>query len=71
MRKMKSGDREIYKIDLSTIEGLSQAQMIVQSNDYIYIDFKYRYATSILEEFAPWLSLLTTALITYNIISPN
>ena len=71
MRKMKSGDREIYKIDLSTIDGLKAAQMIVQSNDYIYIDFKYRYASAILQELTPWLSLLTTALLTYNIISPN
>ena len=71
MRKMKSGDREIYNIDLSTIDGLKAAQMIVQSNDYIYIDFKYRYASAILQELTPWLSLLTTALLTYNIISPN
>ena len=71
MRKMKSGDRETYKIDLSTINGLKAAQMIVQSNDYIYVDFKYRYASAILQELTPWLSLLTTALLTYNIISPN
>ena len=71
MRKMKSGDRETYRIDLSTISGLKAAQMIVQSNDYIYVDFKYRYASAILQELTPWLSLLTTALLTYNIISPN
>ena len=71
MRKIKSGEREIYKIDLSTINGLKAAQMIVQSNDYIYIDFKYRYASAILQELTPWLSLLTTALLTYNIIAPN
>ena len=71
MRKMKSGDRETYKIDLSTINGLKAAQMIVQSNDYIYVDFKYRYASAILQELTPWLSLLTTALLTFNIISPN
>jgi polysaccharide export outer membrane protein len=71
MRKIKSGDREIYNIDLSTINGLKAAQMIVQSNDYIYIDFKSRYASAILQELTPWLSLLTTALLTYSIINPN
>ena len=71
MRKIKSGDREIYKIDLSTINGLKAAQMIVQSNDYIYVDFKYRFASSILAEIAPWLSLITTGLLTYSIINPN
>ena len=70
MRKTNSREREIYKIDLSTIEGLKHAQMIVQSNDYIYIDFKPRVASSILQEFEPWLSLLTTILLTYNILTP-
>ena len=70
MRKTNSREREIYKIDLSTIGGLKDAQMIVQSNDYIYIDFKPRIASSILQEFTPWLSLMTTVLLTYNIIRP-
>jgi len=70
MRKTKSGKREIYKIDLSTIEGLNHAQMIVQSNDYIYVDFKPRFASAFLAEVTPWLSLLTTALLTYSIIIP-
>lgn len=70
MRKISSTKREIYKIDLSTIEGLKDAQMIVQSNDYIYIDFKPRLASSILQEIGPWLSLITTGLLTYSIINP-
>jgi len=68
MRKTKSGKREIYLIDLSSIDGLNQAQMIVQSNDYIYVDFKPRFASAFLAEVTPWLSLLTTALLTYSII---
>ena len=70
MRKTEKG-REIYKIDLSTIGGLNEAQMIVQSNDYIYVDFKSRVASSILAEIAPWLSLITTGLLTYSIINPQ
>ena len=70
MRKTKTGKREIYKIDLSTIDGLNHAQMIVQSNDYIYVDFKPRFASAFLTEVTPWLSLLTTALLTYSIITP-
>jgi polysaccharide export outer membrane protein len=70
MRKMGPTKREIYKIDLSTIQGLKNAQMIVQSNDYIYIDFKPRLASSILQEIGPWLSLMTTGLLTYSIITP-
>ena len=70
MRKTEKGNREIYKMDLSTIDGLKNAQMIVQSNDYIYVDFKPRFASSFLLEVTPWLSVITTALITYSIISP-
>jgi polysaccharide export outer membrane protein len=61
IRKNKN-KREIYKIDLSTINGLKQAEMIVQSNDYIYVDFKPRLASSFLTEVTPWLSVLTTSL---------
>ena len=70
MRKTNQGNREIYKIDLSTIDGLRNAQMIVQSNDYIYVDFKPRFASSFLSEVTPWLSVLSTAIITYSIFRP-
>jgi polysaccharide export outer membrane protein len=54
--------REVYKINLSTIHGMKQAEMIVQSSDYIYVDFKPRLASSFLTEVSPWLSLFTTTL---------
>lgn len=62
MRQNKSGKRSIFKIDLSTIEGIKQAEMIVQSNDYIYIDYKPRIASGVLIEIAPWISLISTSL---------
>ena len=67
IRKVKN-KREIYKIDISTINGLKQAEMIVQSNDYIYVDFKPRVATSILTEVGPWLTLFTTSLALFTIL---
>jgi len=62
MRRSEIGKREIYKIDLSTIKGIKEADMIVQGNDYIYIDYKPRIASSILGEIGPWLGLATTSL---------
>ena len=62
MRRSEIGKREIYKIDLSTINGIKEADMIVQGNDYIYIDYKPRIASSILGEIGPWLGLATTSL---------
>ncbi len=67
IRKNKN-KREIYKIDLSTIQGLKQAEMIVQSNDYIYVDVKPRLASSVLTEVSPWLAILTSTLLVFNFI---
>jgi polysaccharide export outer membrane protein len=67
IRKNKN-KREIYKIDLSTIQGLKQAEMIVQSNDYIYVDVKPRIASSVLTEVTPWLTVLTTSLALFTLI---
>jgi polysaccharide export outer membrane protein len=69
MRRTDSGKREIYKIDLSTINGLKEAEMIVQGNDYIYVDYKPRIASSIFKEVGPWLSLATTSLAVIAIFS--
>lgn len=68
IRKIKGKNRrEVYKIDLSNIDGIKQAEMIVQSNDYIYIDYKPRFASQILIESGPWLSIMTTTLAIYAI----
>jgi polysaccharide export outer membrane protein len=69
MRRTNNGKREIYKIDLSTINGLREAEMIVQGNDYIYIDYKPRIASSVFREIGPWLSLATTSLAVIAIFS--
>ncbi len=67
IRKNKN-KQEIYKIDLSTIQGLKQAEMVVQSNDYIYVDVKPRLASSVLTEVSPWLAILTSTLLVFNFI---
>jgi len=69
MRRTNSGKREIYKIDLSTINGLKEAEMIVQGNDFIYVDYKPRIASSVFREVGPWLSLATTSLAVIAIFS--
>jgi polysaccharide export outer membrane protein len=69
MRRTNKGKREIYKIDLSTIDGLKEAEMIVQGNDFIYVDYKPRIASSVFNEIGPWLSLATTSLAVIAIFS--
>jgi len=68
MRKNPDKSREIYKIDLSTINGINDASMIVQSEDYIYVDYRPRVANRTLKEAAPWLQAFFSAFSFYAII---
>jgi polysaccharide biosynthesis/export protein len=52
---------QILLIDLSTLEGLRKADLIIQSNDIIYVEEKRtNVVTLILSEIAPYLGLITT-----------
>lgn len=50
----------VYKVDLSTIEGMSKAQMIMQSGDIVYVEARRRVITDSLREVATILSLITS-----------
>jgi polysaccharide biosynthesis/export protein len=66
----KEGDqRVVYRIDLSTIEGLRYADMIVQGNDYIYVEPNPDLARGVLKEVAPILSIFSSALIVFSIFN--
>jgi len=67
IRKIEN-KRVIYKIDLSTIEGLKQGDMFVQGNDYIYIHSKKRTGGEILKVITPWLSVFSSSLAIYALI---
>ena len=64
------GNQEVYLIDLSTIEGLNNANTILQSNDIIYVEPNPNYAREILQDISPILSVITsfTSLLTTYII---
>ena len=52
---------QVILIDLSTLEGVRKADLIVQSNDIIYIEEKRAsIAAQILTEITPYLSFITT-----------
>lgn len=53
---------QIIKIDLSTLSGLKDADLIVQTNDVIYVENRLRGTNAVLRELTPVLSLSTTAL---------
>lgn len=62
-------EKEVYLIDLSTIEGLAEAEMIVQANDYIYVEPVPRISEGVLREIAPIASIISSAALIISVIN--
>ena len=62
MRRV-DGERVIYTLDLSTIEGLKYVDMIIQANDYIYVEPTPELAKEIAEDVVPIVSLISSAIV--------
>jgi polysaccharide export outer membrane protein len=54
-----NGVRKIYIIDLSTIDKIANGDMLVQSNDYIYIETSVNYVLEFTREFQQFLAPLS------------
>ena len=64
-----NGQRVVYPIDLSTINGLIYADMYVQTNDYIYIEPNPNLATEILKQTAPIVAIFSSVLVVFSIVN--
>jgi len=58
---------EVYHIDLSTIEGLKEGNIVLQANDIIYVENRLRIASSLVNEVAPIFSILSSLILIYEI----
>lgn len=56
---------QIYSIDLSTVKGMTQADLVLQANDIIYIESRNNIPQRIVTNVTPYLSLFTTFLTIY------
>lgn len=67
IRRNNMPEPQVFLIDLSTIEGIKQADLILQANDIIYVEpTKFsRISREVLRDLASVLSLLVSALIIY------
>lgn len=68
--KLIRGDNrnpQIQLIDLSTIEGLKQSNLMLQANDIIYVEPVPNVAQNLLQQVTPIIGLITSALVIYNI----
>lgn len=61
--------RVVYVLDLSTVENLKYADMIVQANDYIYVEPNEQIGREVVQSAAPVVSLLSSALIIFTVFS--
>jgi len=68
MRRI-NGKREVYLFDLSTVEGLKYTDMIVQSNDYIYVEPSPRLAREALSQITPYVTIDSTLVVILTLIN--
>ena len=64
-------DPKVYLIDLSTIEGMKQADMVIQANDIIYVEPRLKVASTILAELTPIIGVFTSILLIISLLQPN
>lgn len=58
---------KVMLIDLSTIEGLSQSNLLLQSNDIIYVEPVPRVSQELLSQLAPIIGIITSLALVYQI----
>ncbi|MDB3905961.1 polysaccharide biosynthesis/export family protein [Crocinitomicaceae bacterium] len=64
-----NGERIVYVMDLSVIEGLKFTDLVVQANDYIYVEPAPELGREILEKVVPLGSLLASLAVLVTLIS--
>ena len=67
IRNTKEG-RDVYLLDLSSIEGVQDASLIVQANDIIYVSSTPDLATGFLNEITPIVSITSTIGLLYAVL---
>jgi len=61
--RKKDGVNQVYRLNLSTIEGVESAKMIVQGGDIIYVEPVPQLTNEFVKDIAPLVSLISSSLI--------
>ena len=64
-----SDDRKIFFMDLSKIEGIEMANMVIQANDIIYVQPLPNIIREINQEILPMITLITSLLLIYGLVT--
>ncbi len=60
---------QVYLIDLSTIKGVINSNIVLQANDIIYIETPLRLHQRIITEITPYITFVSTLFLYYGIIN--
>ena len=63
-----SRNPQVHLIDLSTVEGMTKSNMLLQANDIIYVEPVKNVSQNILQELAPIVGIVTSLLLLYEIV---
>lgn len=63
------GKSEVYRVDLSTIDGIQAANMVVENGDIIYVESTPNLAREALNDIAPVVSILSSVAVIVALIS--
>ena len=58
---------KVFLIDISSLDELKKANLVLQANDIIYVETRPKYASRLVNELSPYISLLTSILIIYSL----
>ena len=61
-------DPKVYLFDFSTIEGIQQADFVLQANDIVYIEPRTEYLQKVIRDIAPIISLVASTLTLFLVI---
>lgn len=72
VRGLREGNEpKVFEVDLSTIEGLKDADMVMQANDLVYVEPRLNLASDALREITPIVSLITSTLLLISLFNNN
>ncbi len=67
-RHDEDGTRKVYQFDLSTIEGLKYADIVMQGDDVLYVEPNPELAREFLQDLTPIVTLLTSIVLVIGIV---
>jgi len=69
LMRIVDGERKVYVMDLSVIEGLKFTDLVVQANDYIYVEPAPELGKEVVDRLLPLAQVLTSLAILVTVIS--